>query len=115
LALAQVEDYLNQVNKAADDKTAETASPDGPTQPDFDFDLTAQNEQPQTAHTTAGSSTDSQQPAFIFDDVHMPQESFESTDYYDSQLLGLGMSESLPPQEIMEELYVYTLLISNDV
>lgn len=91
---AQVEDYLKEVNKNIDDKE-EDESPVQPAQPEIEV------------------------PNFIGvprleDDSEQPQMSFFGPDYFEqsdptetpsnTQLMGLGMTESLPPDEVMEEL-----------
>ena len=94
-----MEVYLKEVTKG----TAESASKapqaaeesTGLDLGDFSFDA----ELPPSAGaepTTASQSQDE----FGFPDFSGPQQDF----FGDSQLMGLGMSEALPPLEVMEEL-----------
>ncbi|KAI5459956.1 hypothetical protein BGZ63DRAFT_360107 [Mariannaea sp. PMI_226] len=100
--LAQVEDYLNQVNKAVDDKKSGNTSPDAQSIPP-EVDQTSQNEYSQPGQS-AESIPDTQIPVpCAIDDIVPPQDPTGSF-FDDAQLMGLGMSESLPPMPVMEEL-----------
>ncbi|KAH7160019.1 hypothetical protein B0J13DRAFT_581109 [Dactylonectria estremocensis] len=97
--LAQVEDYLKDVNKAAEGKVDDD-SPDQPTQPDMDFG--SQDGLPQTRQDPGGIPEARPQPFVITDFV--PPNDTASSFFDDAQLMGLGMSEALPPLDVMEEL-----------
>ncbi|KAF7551011.1 hypothetical protein G7046_g7841 [Stylonectria norvegica] len=118
--LAQVEDYLKEVNKPAEDKADDESptiqdkphqpnqpkqsdQPDQPDQPDAQFsDFTFGNGFSGTGNGSRCTSDTSQLPFNMpsFDQQPNPiPQLFEN-----SQLMGLGMTEALPPFEVMEEL-----------
>lgn len=93
---AQVEEYLNQVNKGGDD--AEDSSSKRSDEPPLQMgDFTFESGPP-------GQDSDTQGVA------SQPQDSFEMPSFQESafigsgQLMGLGYSETLPPFEVQEEL-----------
>jgi hypothetical protein len=91
---AQVEEYLKEVNKGHDDGAILLDDADISL---GDFSFPGDNVS-QDANTSSGASD----PAMVFD---MPN--FTSQDagaFINSQLMGLGMSEALPPYEMIEEL-----------
>ncbi|EGR46633.1 uncharacterized protein TRIREDRAFT_66047, partial [Trichoderma reesei QM6a] len=92
---AQVEEYLKEVNKGHDDGAILLDDADISL---GDFSFPGDNVS-QDANTSSGASD----PAMVFD---MPN--FTSQDagaFINSQLMGLGMSEALPPYEMIEELH----------
>lgn len=103
--LAQVEDYLKEVNKATEDK-ADSQSPIQPDQPDqhfsnFNFD----GEAGKAATVEDDSSKASETAQVPFDMPSFVPENNDSESFFnDAQLMGLGMTEALPPFEAMEEL-----------
>ncbi|KAF7545520.1 hypothetical protein G7Z17_g9110 [Cylindrodendrum hubeiense] len=98
-SLPQVEDYLKDVNKAVEDK-ADDGSPEQPAQPDMNF--SNQDGLPQISQTPRIASDPLPAP-FTISDFVPPEDTAES--FFDhTQLMGLGMSEALPPLEIMEDL-----------
>ncbi|KAF5008395.1 hypothetical protein FDECE_5333 [Fusarium decemcellulare] len=96
--LAQVEDYLKEVNKTAEDKT-DDGSPVHPAQPDTQFsNIDFSSTMPQTD----GNSPEHPQVPFIIPDLsEQPDPDHQP---FSGQLMGLGMTESLPPDDVMEDL-----------
>ncbi|GJN66663.1 binuclear zinc transcription factor [Purpureocillium lilacinum] len=94
--LAQVEEYLNQVNKGGDD--AEDSSSKRSDEPPLQMgDFTFESGPPGQDSDTQGVASQPQ------DSFEMP--SFQESDFIGSgQLMGLGYSETLPPFEVQEEL-----------
>lgn len=96
---AQVESYLKEVNKSVDEGSNSNTSQQSNVhlpQEDFTFDSALPTE----------DAPDSQQPQpapFAFSDFSAPQE---DTFMGNGALIGLGYSETLPPFEVQEELYV---------
>ncbi|KPM36310.1 hypothetical protein AK830_g10244 [Neonectria ditissima] len=97
--LAQVEDYLKDVNKNIPDKV-DDPSPDQPVPPGLDF--TNQTGPPQM-EINSDSVPDYQQLPFTIPDITPPQDPAASF-FGNAQLIELGISESLPPMDVMEEL-----------
>lgn len=97
--LAQVEDYLKDVNRTAEDK-ADNDSPDQPAQPDMDF---SNQERLAQIPQTPGVTSETLPEPFLISD-YVPPEDAAGSFFNDTQLMGLGMTESLPPLEVMEEL-----------
>ncbi|KAK7414376.1 hypothetical protein QQX98_006741 [Neonectria punicea] len=97
--LAQVEDYLKDVNKNVSDKVNDT-SPVQPAGPDWDF--TEPNGLPHLDHSSEDVPEYPPQP-FSIPDITQPQGPAASF-FGDTQLIELGMSESVPPMDVMEEL-----------
>lgn len=99
IAPAQVEDYLKDANKNGEDATA---GHDPDMQLD-DFDIgTGLPSHSSESHTQAtsnhpGPPMETEMPSF-----EGPDDDFIFTG---GELMGLGMSEALPPFEVMEELY----------
>ncbi|RSL47129.1 hypothetical protein CEP53_010045 [Fusarium sp. AF-6] len=92
--LAQVEDYLKEVNKNSEDKT-DDGSPVQPAQPEIEVPNF-------TGVPQLGSDSEQPQMSFIVPDYLEQHVATENTS--NTQLMGLGMTESLPPDEVMEEL-----------
>ncbi|KAF4462885.1 Zn(II)2Cys6 transcriptional activator [Fusarium albosuccineum] len=96
--LAQVEDYLKEVNKTAEDKT-DDGSPVHPAQPDTQFsNIDFSSTMPQTD----GNSPERPQVPFIIPDLSEQPDPVDQP--FSGQLMGLGMTESLPPDDVMEDL-----------
>ncbi|CAG7563021.1 unnamed protein product [Fusarium equiseti] len=96
--LAQVEDYLKEVNKNSDEKTADGDSI-YPTQPDVNFGgVDVPSGLPGLINDLSGPSFSSL-PQSAFD-----QQSNDSNTPFNTQLMSLGLSEPLPPDDVMEEL-----------
>jgi hypothetical protein len=96
--LAQVEDYLKEVNKNSDEKTAD-GDPIYPTQPDVNFSgVDVPSGLPGLINDLPGPSFSSL-PQSAFD-----QQSNDSNTPFNTQLMSLGLSEPLPPDDVMEEL-----------
>ncbi|UKZ81244.1 hypothetical protein TrVFT333_009016 [Trichoderma virens FT-333] len=98
--LAQVEEYLKEVNKGNDDGAILLDDADISL---GDFTFSADNVS-QDANTSSSASD----PTVSFE---MPNfTSQEGSTFMNNQLMGLGMSEALPPFEMIEELHnVYFL------
>lgn len=103
--LAQVEDYLKEVNKTGDDGSNSTSTPPT-TIPRNDIDV-------QIGDFTFESGTADQKNHSREKMGHgnvafgMPDATNPNGDYFNSgQLISLGQSEALPPFEVIEELYV---------
>ncbi|RSL56663.1 hypothetical protein CEP54_008728 [Fusarium duplospermum] len=92
--LAQVEDYLKEVNKNSEDKT-DDGSPIQPAQPEIEVPNF-------TGVPRLGSDSEQPQMSFIVPNYLEQPDATENTS--NTQLMGLGMTESLPPDEVMEEL-----------
>lgn len=100
---AQVEDYLKEVTKNAEDDSGGSAAntstapldEDDTHAHEFDF-AGGQQPPPHNAQDYAPGS---------FDMPDMSSRGGQGTAFGDSQLMGLGISETLPPFEVMEELY----------
>ncbi|KAH7313370.1 hypothetical protein B0I35DRAFT_434995 [Stachybotrys elegans] len=120
--LAQVEDYLKEVNRSADKAASDTSpvaadgndddSGDGDIDVDIDIDVDVDADvdvdvntepyhmgfqgSPTNHYYSAGKSGASQQAQFAPD--------FSFGDFGNAQLMYTGLSEALPPAEMMEEL-----------
>lgn len=120
--IAQVEDYLKEVTKtdgqdaeadiavaAATTATSTAALQDTEAQfTEFDFVTASAPPNPQaTPAPDFGTGT-------TFQDLPNLNPGVADDDNFfgDGQLMGLGLSESLPPMEVMEDLYVYSGLVS---
>ncbi|RKL24184.1 hypothetical protein BFJ72_g14336 [Fusarium proliferatum] len=97
--LAQVEDYLKEVNKNSSEEKTDDGSPTQPPQANvnfFDMDFTPGLGQ------TINSLPDPDFSSFTSPNiVQNPQPSPQSLN---AQLMSLGMTEPLPPDDVMEEL-----------
>ncbi|KAF4951809.1 hypothetical protein FGADI_7179 [Fusarium gaditjirri] len=97
--LAQVEDYLKEVNKNSSEEKTDDGSPVQPPQANvnfFDMDFT-----PGLGQTTNNLSG----PDFSsFTSPNIVQNPQESPQPLNAQLMSLGMTEPLPPDDVMEEL-----------
>ena len=102
--LAQVEDYLKEVNKS----TGERADAGGPSlldepEPQFDdFEFGTGGGTAATENESSKASETPQGPSDI--PSFFPDQSNAESFFNDTQLMGLGMTEALPPFEVMEEL-----------
>ncbi|KAK5989095.1 Citrinin biosynthesis transcriptional activator mrl3-like protein [Cladobotryum mycophilum] len=101
--LAQVEDYLNQVNKTNEEVKVDPAVLlDEAEVPMSNFTFRPDTTSPEA--NTSGASD----PPLSFD---IPSFTTQDDGFFGSgfsgQLMGLGMSEALPPFEVMEELNNY--------
>ncbi|KAF5643623.1 Zn(II)2Cys6 transcriptional activator [Fusarium sp. NRRL 52700] len=98
--LAQVEDYLKEVNKNSSEEKTDDGSPSQPPQADvnfFDMDFT-----PGQVGQTINNLPD---PNFSsFASPNIAQNPQESPQPLNAQLMSLGMTEPLPPDDVMEEL-----------
>jgi hypothetical protein len=92
--LAQVEDYLKEVNKNVDEKT-DDGSPVQPAQPEIEVPNF-------TGVPRLGNDSEQPQMTFFGPDYFEQSNAIENPP--NTQLMGLGMTESLPPDEVMEEL-----------
>ncbi|KAJ3519923.1 hypothetical protein NM208_g13931 [Fusarium decemcellulare] len=98
MSKTQVEDYLKEVNKTAEDKT-DDGSPVHPAQPDTQFsNIDFSSTMPQTD----GNSPERPQVPFIIPDISEQPDPVDQP--FSGQLMGLGMTESLPPDDVMEDL-----------
>lgn len=93
---AQVEEYLKEVNKGNDDGAILLDDADI-SLGDFTF---APDNISQDANTSSGASD----PAMSFDIPNFTSQEGSAFNM-NNQLMGLGMSEALPPFEMIEELY----------
>ncbi|KAF5706181.1 Zn(II)2Cys6 transcriptional activator [Fusarium mundagurra] len=97
--LAQVEDYLKEVNKNSSEEKTDDGSPTQPPQANvnfFDMDFTPGLGQ------TMNNLPDPDFSSFTSPNiVQNPQESPQTLN---AQLMSLGMTEPLPPDDVMEEL-----------
>lgn len=110
LHIAQVEDYLKEVTKT-DGPDAE-ADPTPPQETsaqltDFDFgDSSAVSGAPSTT-SPAAPVPDFATDGVVPDIPNLNQAAADDANFFaDGQLMDLGVSEGLPPMEVMEELYV---------
>ncbi|KAM0252586.1 hypothetical protein ACHAQJ_007623 [Trichoderma viride] len=93
--LAQVEEYLKEVNKGNDDGAIILDDPDISL---GDFHFAADNTS-QDANTSSTASD----PNMSFEIPNLAGQ--EDSTFMNSQLVGLGMSETLPPFEVIDELH----------
>ncbi|KAJ4264825.1 hypothetical protein NW762_005068 [Fusarium torreyae] len=95
----QVEDYLKEVNKNSSEEKTDDDSPLHPTQPEMNFiDVDFTSGLPQAP----GNLTD---PTFsTFTSPSFAEHSNDNCSPFNAQLMSLGMSEPLPPDDAMEEL-----------
>ncbi|KAF4972495.1 hypothetical protein FZEAL_9575 [Fusarium zealandicum] len=97
--LAQVEDYLKEVNNKSTEEKSDDGSPVQPTQPDIQFpNVDFSSSLPQTGNS---SSENSHLP---FLDPDFTEQPDSTTPPFNTQLMGLGMTEALPPEQVMEDL-----------
>ncbi|RFN49673.1 hypothetical protein FIE12Z_6025 [Fusarium flagelliforme] len=97
--LAQVEDYLKEVNKNSSEEKTDDGDPIYPAQPDVNFSgVDVPSGLPGLINDLPGSSFSSL-PQSAFD-----QQSNDSNTPFNAQLMSLGLSEPLPPDDVMEEL-----------
>ncbi|RFU78140.1 binuclear zinc transcription factor [Trichoderma arundinaceum] len=99
--LAQVEEYLKEVNRGNDDDAILLDEPDVSLGGDFSFP-------PDNVSQDANTSSSASDPNLSFDIPNFTGQ--EGSSFMNNQLMGLGMSEALPPFEMIEELHnVYFL------
>lgn len=97
--LAQVEDYLKEVNKNSSEEKTDDGDPIYPAQPDVNFSgVDVPSGLPGLINDLPGPSFSSL-PQSAFD-----QQSHDSNTPFNTQLMSLGLSEPLPPDDVMEEL-----------
>ncbi|CAF3602704.1 unnamed protein product [Fusarium graminearum] len=96
--LAQVEDYLKEVNKNSSEEKTDDGSPIYPNQHHADFGGVVSPGIPGLVNDFSDPSLSSFPPS-AFD-----QQSNDVNPSFDAQLMSLGMSEPLPPDDVMEEL-----------
>ncbi|KAM0403776.1 hypothetical protein ACHAQC_001393 [Fusarium culmorum] len=96
--LAQVEDYLKEVNKNSSEEKTDDGSPIYPNQHHADFGGVVSPGIPGLVNDFSDPSLSSFPPS-AFD-----QQSNDDNPSFDAQLMSLGMSEPLPPDDVMEEL-----------
>ncbi|KAI6757278.1 hypothetical protein HG531_003103 [Fusarium graminearum] len=95
---AQVEDYLKEVNKNSSEEKTDDGSPIYPNQHHADFGGVVSPGIPGLVNDFSDPSLSSFPPS-AFD-----QQSNDVNPSFDAQLMSLGMSEPLPPDDVMEEL-----------
>ncbi|KAF4992996.1 hypothetical protein FGRMN_6800 [Fusarium graminum] len=97
--LTQVEDYLKEVNKNSSEEKTDGDSPDHPTQSDINLlDVDFSSALPHTINDFSDVNFSSfTPPDFV-------QQSHDSNIPFNAQLMSMGMSEPLPPDNVMEEL-----------
>lgn len=100
-SIAQVEDYLKEAIKPSEDKT-DTGGASLHDEADIQFT---------DFHFGGGLSDPGSKSRSTSDTPQAPQtgptcdwRDQPGNEFYDFQLMGLGMTESLPPQKLMEEL-----------
>ncbi|RGP69933.1 hypothetical protein FLONG3_7590 [Fusarium longipes] len=97
--LAQVEDYLREVNKNSSEEKTDDGSPIYPNQ--HDANLSGAD----TSSGLSGLMNDVSNPNIPpFSQSAFDQQSNNDGTPFNSQLMSLGMSEPLPPDDVMEEL-----------
>jgi hypothetical protein len=97
--LAQVEDYLKEVNKNSSEEKTDDSSPVYPNQHHVNFGGV------DASPGIPGLINDFSDPGFSsFPPSAFDQQSNDDNTPFDAQLMSLGMSESLPPDDVMEEL-----------
>ncbi|KAF4435153.1 hypothetical protein F53441_13575 [Fusarium austroafricanum] len=97
--LAQVEDYLKEVNKNSSEEKTDGGSPVLQTQQHvnyFDMDFTPSMGQAMSSMADTNHSS--------FTPPYIAANSNDNTHPLNAQLMSLGMSEPLPPDDVMEEL-----------
>lgn len=105
---AQVEGYLKEVTRNGVNEAETLVTPETEIEniPDFDFTT-----------TTLPNESQSMPAGPIHDEVPTMMPDFADSQnganafFGGGELMDLGISESLPPFEVMEELYVYLLLV----
>lgn len=99
---AQVEDYLKEANKTGTDADANAIAEAALLLDDPEISLASFNFQHDSSAQDSNLHGASSRHRLSFDvpDLADPDEH----DFDNTQLIGLGMSESLPPLEMMEEL-----------
>ncbi|UKZ95512.1 uncharacterized protein TrAFT101_010348 [Trichoderma asperellum] len=96
--LAQVEEYLKEVNRGGHDDGAIILD-----EPDItlgDLPFPADN-----ISQDANTSSTASDPNLSFDIPHLAGQEDGTGTFMNGQLMGLGMSETLPPFEVIEELH----------
>jgi hypothetical protein len=94
--IAQVEDYLKEVNKNSSEEKTDDGSPIYPNQHHVNFDVSP---------GIPGLVNDFSDPGFSsFQPSAFDQQSNDENTPFNAQLMSLGMSEPLPPDDVMEEL-----------
>ena len=97
--LAQVEDYLKEVNKNSSEEKTDDGDPIYPTQSDANFaGVDVPSGLPDLINDLPGLSFASLPPSAF------EQQSNDSNTPFNTQLMSLGLSEPLPPDDVMEEL-----------
>lgn len=93
---AQVEDYLKEVNKNSSEEKTDDGSPIYPAQSDVNFT---------GVEVPPGLMNDLSDPNFsTFPQSAFDQQSNNDDTPFNAQLMSLGLSEPLPPDDVMEEL-----------
>lgn len=95
--IAQVEEYLKEVNRGGHDDGAIILD-----EPDItlgDLPFPADN-----ISQDANTSSTASDPNLSFDIPHLAGQEDGTGTFMNGQLMGLGMSETLPPFEVIEEL-----------
>jgi hypothetical protein len=96
---AQVEDYLKEVNKNSSEEKTDDGSPVYPNQHDVNFSGAG------VSYGLPGLVNDMSDPSFSsFPQSDFDQQSNNDNTPFNAQLMSLGMSEPLPPGDVMEEL-----------
>jgi hypothetical protein len=101
--IAQVEEYLKEANRGNDDGAIILDDPDISL---GDFSFAADNIS-QDANTASTASD----PNMPFEMPNLAGQ--ENSTFMNSQLMGLGISETLPPFEVIEELYAGSYYLSH--
>ncbi|WZH42665.1 ZnII2Cys6 transcription factor [Fusarium acuminatum] len=97
--LAQVEDYLKEVNKNSSEGKTDDDSPVHQTQPDANFfDVDFSSTFPQAINNSSDANFSS------FTSPEFTQQSHNCDVPFNTQLISMGLSEPLPPDDVMEEL-----------